>query len=108
MKKAVAAVIGLTLAAIVNVGSPPADAKSNLSSRKSQASKLSHARKQPGNSRAPLSKSSSQQDETNLVASGTTKVAFASDRDGNLEIYTMGTDGGGLARLTENNAEDFS
>ncbi len=37
-----------------------------------------------------------------------TKIAFASDRDGNFEIYTMDADGGGLLRLTENTAEDFS
>ncbi len=37
-----------------------------------------------------------------------TKIAFASDRDGNFEIYTMDADGGGLIRLTENSAEDFS
>ncbi|HEX8891643.1 MAG TPA: Calx-beta domain-containing protein [Pyrinomonadaceae bacterium] len=108
MKKAVAALIGLALAAFVSVGFSPADTKSKTGARKSQASKLGHARKQPGNSRATSSKSSSQQNTMSLVASGTTKIAFASDRDGNLEIYTMDTDGGGLARLTENNAEDFS
>lgn len=35
------------------------------------------------------------------------KIAFASDRDGNLEIYTMDADGGGQIRLTENAAEDY-
>ena len=34
------------------------------------------------------------------------KIAFASDRDGNFEIYVMNPDGGGLTRLTENAAED--
>ena len=42
------------------------------------------------------------------AAPAVTKIAFASDRDGNFEIYTMDADGGGLARLTENEAEDFS
>ncbi|MEK6280474.1 MAG: Calx-beta domain-containing protein [Acidobacteriota bacterium] len=36
------------------------------------------------------------------------KIAFASDRDSNLEIYTMDADGGGQTRLTENPAEDYS
>jgi TolB protein len=36
------------------------------------------------------------------------KLAFASDRDGNMEIYVMGADGGGQIRLTENTAEDYS
>lgn len=36
------------------------------------------------------------------------KIAFASDRDGNFEIYVMDADGGGQTRLTENTAEDYS
>ncbi len=36
------------------------------------------------------------------------KIAFASDRDGNFEIYTMDADGGGQTRLTEDPFEDFS
>ena len=36
------------------------------------------------------------------------KIAFASDRDGNFEIYLMDADGGGQIRLTENPAEDYS
>jgi len=36
------------------------------------------------------------------------KIAFASDRDGNFEIYSMDADGGGQIRLTENPGEDFS
>jgi tol-pal system beta propeller repeat protein TolB len=36
------------------------------------------------------------------------KIAFASDRDGNLEIYVMDADGGSQTRLTEDPAEDFS
>ncbi|MFL6210717.1 MAG: DUF4394 domain-containing protein [Pyrinomonadaceae bacterium] len=34
------------------------------------------------------------------------KIAFASDRDGNFEIYVMNPDGGGLVRVTNNAAED--
>ncbi|HKZ01674.1 MAG TPA: Calx-beta domain-containing protein, partial [Pyrinomonadaceae bacterium] len=36
------------------------------------------------------------------------KIAFASDRDGNFEIYLMDSDGGGQIRLTEHSAEDYS
>ncbi len=39
---------------------------------------------------------------------GATRVAFASDRDGNFEIYTMNTDGSGLARLTYDGANDVN
>src|SRR5262245_3037424 len=35
------------------------------------------------------------------------KIAFASDRDGNLEIYSMDGDGGAQTRLTQNSAEDY-
>ncbi len=34
------------------------------------------------------------------------KIAFASDRDGNFEIYVMNADGGGLTRVTDNVGED--
>ena len=36
------------------------------------------------------------------------KIAFASDRDGNFEIYSMDADGGGQTRLTEDAGEDYS
>jgi len=35
------------------------------------------------------------------------KIAFRSQRDGNIEIYTMNTDGTGQTRLTNNAASDF-
>lgn len=35
------------------------------------------------------------------------KIAFASDRDGNYEIYVMNSDGNGQTRLTNNSAVDF-
>ena len=38
----------------------------------------------------------------------TTKIAFASNRDGNWEIYLMNPDGSQQERLTQNNARDFS
>ena len=36
------------------------------------------------------------------------RIAFASDRDGNWEIYVMNADGSGQTRLTDNPAWDFS
>ncbi len=45
---------------------------------------------------------------TNQAARLIGKIAFASDRDGNLEVYSMDADGGAQTRLTENAAEDFS
>ncbi|HEY9402666.1 MAG TPA: Calx-beta domain-containing protein [Pyrinomonadaceae bacterium] len=36
------------------------------------------------------------------------RIAFASDRDGNFEIYVMSADGGGLTRITDNAADDLS
>ena len=36
------------------------------------------------------------------------QIAFVSSRDGNLEIYVMNADGGGLVRLTTDAAVDFS
>jgi len=35
------------------------------------------------------------------------KIAFATNRDGNFEIYVMNPDGSGQTRLTNNNAEDW-
>lgn len=35
------------------------------------------------------------------------KIAFASDRDGNAEIYIMNVDGSEQRRLTDNHAEDW-
>ena len=40
------------------------------------------------------------------VSSSDGRIAFASDRDGNLEIYVMNPDGSNLTRLTYNAAED--
>lgn len=36
------------------------------------------------------------------------RVAFVSDRDGNLEIYSINTDGTGVVRLTNDPAQDFA
>ena len=41
------------------------------------------------------------------VCSGTGKVAFYSDRDGNAEIYVMNTDGSGQTNLTNNPGDDY-
>jgi Tol biopolymer transport system component len=45
---------------------------------------------------------------TRQAAAAIGKIAFASDRDGNFEIYSMDTDGGAQTRLTENPSEDYS
>jgi dipeptidyl aminopeptidase/acylaminoacyl peptidase len=54
--------------------------------------------RRPAKKRAPVSET--------VQALG--KIAFASDRDGNFEIYLMDTDGGGQTRLTESPGEDYS
>ena len=36
------------------------------------------------------------------------RIAFASDRDGDYEIYVMNADGSGVTRLTDNSADDWS
>jgi len=36
------------------------------------------------------------------------KIAFASNRDGNVEIYVMNADGNSQVRLTNNTVIDFS
>jgi len=46
--------------------------------------------------------------QPSALTAGPGKIAFASDRDGNFEIYVMDADGGGQQRLTENPAEDYS
>ena len=45
-------------------------------------------------------------DGGNAPAAG--RIAFVSERDGNREIYVMNADGSGLARLTDNPADDFT
>ena len=36
------------------------------------------------------------------------RIAFASDRDGNIEIYVMNADGTGLERLTDTPGNDYN
>ena len=43
-----------------------------------------------------------------IVAGAQAQIAFASDRDGNSEIYVMDADGGNPRRLTNNRADDWS
>ncbi len=51
----------------------------------------------------------SDEDVTNLAPAASPdgrRIAFASDRDGDLEIYVMDADGGGLRRLTDDPGRD--
>jgi hypothetical protein len=41
-----------------------------------------------------------------MPQTGNSKIVFASNRDGNVQIYSMNTDGSGLARLTTNSSND--
>jgi Tol biopolymer transport system component len=53
--------------------------------------------------------SAQEQDELkNHVPEQRGRIAFASDRDGDFEIYVMDPDGGGQTRLTNNPAEDIT
>src|SRR5262245_5169966 len=45
--------------------------------------------------------------ERTHAAKNLTRIAFASDRDGNYEIYIMDADGTGVTRLTNSPADDF-
>lgn len=61
----------------------------------------------------PLPTSKSASGQSNLQgptydARVISKLAFATDRDGNMEIYVMDVDGAGQTRLTEDPAEDYS
>ena len=46
--------------------------------------------------------------QVSAKAPATAKIAFASNRDGNWEIYLMNPDGSQQKRLTQNSANDFS
>ncbi len=110
------ALVVLALTGLFNGLALPVQSNGNVSAaRQAAAFNLSRPSPPPDHSAAPLNSSTSltndsrrQQEKTPANALGVAKIAFASDRDGNLEIYTMDTDGGGLTRLTENTAEDFN
>lgn len=60
-------------------------------------------------SRTATAKSNQYQDKPlNHVPPPDGRIAFASDRDGDFEIYLIDPDGGGLARLTDNETDDIS
>jgi len=59
----------------------------------------------------PTSSRSAQEQQvkpTNHTPPPRGRIAFASDRDGNFEIYIMNPDGGGLTRITDHPADDLS
>jgi Tol biopolymer transport system component len=62
----------------------------------------------PGNVRRSASGSARKASTSVQAVSAIGKIAFASDRDGNFEIYLMDSDGGGQIRLTEDAGEDYS
>jgi len=55
---------------------------------------------------APMDAANTEQPTDPAEKRGT--IAFASDRDGNYEIYVMNPDGSGQKRLTNNSAADFA
>src|SRR2546421_7175390 len=60
----------------------------------------------PGHSQKQKIKSPIQPESHEPNPSG--RIAFASDRTGNFEIYVMNPDGGGLVQITDNPAEDLN
>jgi Tol biopolymer transport system component len=72
---------------------PPTRQQGSGDSRKADTSRAQTAQSQSDDALAP-------------VPEPPGKIAFASDRDGNFEIYVMNPDGGGLVRVTNNPAED--
>jgi len=46
-------------------------------------------------------------EESPALSPDGTRIAFSSTRDGNPEIYTIGVDGSGITRITENAARDI-
>src|SRR5438270_151296 len=109
--------LALALAGLLNGGLLPVHSKDKTTTRQTIAFKTGRARAPQPNRKALVNYRAShlnhskpqQQDQPGAPAPvGTAKIAFSSDRDGNFEIYTMDADGGGLTRLTETDAEDFS
>jgi len=65
---------------------------------------LYSAREQALQSQSPQKTKPRQDQDAEATAQG--RIAFASDRDGNFEIYIMNPDGSGLFRVTNHAAED--
>jgi TolB protein len=55
----------------------------------------------------PLESNSSPLMTADVGPTGSGRIAFISNRDGNFEIYTMNEDGSGVVRLTDNSVGDF-
>src|SRR6266478_6212438 len=100
MSSAVSAVLARMMSCLV-VFSLCANAVVARSRNRVPGAHSARARKAPTSSDA---KSASRSEASRVIG----KIAFASDRDGNLEIYVMDLDGGGQTRLTEDPGEDYS
>lgn len=61
-----------------------------------------------GQSQNQKTKSPIKSKTESLESDSTGRIAFASDRTGNFEIYIMNPDGGGLIQITDNPGEDLS
>jgi Tol biopolymer transport system component len=59
-----------------------------------------------GSNPTNLTKNDSAEDDSPSFSQQGTEIVFASDRDGNSEIYLMGADGSDQSRLTHNPAPD--
>lgn len=121
MRKAVDTVrlvgLALALAGLLNWLALPVDAQMkyartastpSATGARTQANSIAAVPKYAASALQTNSQLLLQQSPQLLLAPSVSKIAFATDRDGNYEIYAMDADGGGQTRLTENIAEDHS
>ncbi|MCA1626720.1 MAG: hypothetical protein LC742_01980, partial [Acidobacteria bacterium] len=89
----------------------PARSTSALNSRRDNAGSGDRNRGPVKSSRARAARSASAQEQikpNNHTPPQRGRIAFASDRDGDFEIYVMNPDGGGLTRITNEPTDDLS
>ena len=109
--------IMLALAIALNLGVLPVYAASRSTAARTTTAALKSGRDNSARSAAMKSEASNSSRFTstqepvkpsNHAPRERGRIAFASDRDGNFEIYVMGPDGGGQIRLTDDPADDLS